>query len=113
MFNSDHSGGSAFTNEARFFPGRVSSQLRGGTQSTNATRYAALMPTHPPTGEVTPLEKIQGHSDNGNNFQLQANEAIACYDFDVTNFRDIFQTIEDILHPLNFLFGANCLLTPQ
>jgi len=44
----------------------------------------------------------QGHEE-GMNPYLMPNDAIACYDSDVTNFRDIARTIGDIISPLKLL----------
>lgn len=108
------SGGITFPYGARFSQAVVAANCAGGTQSTNGNRYAVFVRTNALTGVTTtidrPIEAILRSSDNENNPPLQANDAVACYDSDVTNLRDVFRTIGDILNPLNLLFGPNRLI---
>lgn len=107
----NNSGGISFPYGARFSQAVVASNCAGGTQGTNSSRYAVLVRTDALTGVTTtldrPIEAILRNSDNESNPPLMANDAVACYDSEVTNLRDVFRTLGDILNPFNLLFGSN------
>jgi polysaccharide biosynthesis/export protein len=106
-------GGITFPYGARFVQAVVSANCAGGTQSTNANRYAVLVRTDPLTGITTtldrPIEEILRNSDNESNPPLMANDTVACYDSAVTNLRDVFRALSEVLNPLNLIFGPNRL----
>lgn len=87
----------------------VASNCAGGTRSTNAHRYVALFRVNRETGEANvfdrPLEELMRNplEHEGNPF-LMPGDAIVCYDSTVTNVRDIFQTLTDVVNPFR-LFG--------
>ena len=89
----------------RFLQGLVSGNCVGGTQLTNASRRAILISTNPISGRTEVIERsIQQlvsdpERDNINPF-LMPNDAIACYDSGVTNFRDVTRTFSEFLAPI-------------
>lgn len=93
----------------RFLQGLVSGNCVGGTQSTNAGRYAVLISINPKTQETEVVERavedLVRRADRDNfNPVLLPGDAIACYDSKVTNFTDIMKTIIGSLVPKNLVF---------
>ncbi len=83
----------------------------GGTQLTNADRWAVLISQNPVTGrsEVIErqIEKLVRRSDRDNhNPVLMPGDALACYDSNVTNGRDIVRSIIEVIAPAPLLLGA-------
>jgi len=97
----------------RLLQGLVSANCVGGIQATNAQRWAVLISRNPISGEseviARSIEGLVRRSDRDHfNPVLLPNDAIACYDSNVTNYRDLARTFTDILTPLgllNTLFG--------
>ena len=98
---------------SRFSHAVVATNCTGGTKSVNAGRDAILVRADDTTGETTVLEAnieelLRNSENNDHNPLLMPKDAVACYDSGVTNTRDIFRTITDILAPLNpILFIRN------
>lgn len=93
---------------SRLLQAAVSANCAGGTQWTNAPRKVVLASTNPVTGQFQVIERSieqlmrQAHDDTANPY-LMPNDAVACYDSDITNLRDVARTVFDILSPLKSL----------
>ncbi len=93
---------------ARLLQAAVSANCVGGKQWTNAPRKIVLASTNPITGEYQVIERSveqlmrQAHNEVQNPF-LMPNDAVACYDSDVTNIRDIAKFMVDIISPFRAL----------
>lgn len=98
----------------RFLQGLVAANCVGGTQATNANRWAVLISRNPVTGEseviARSIEDLVRRSDRDNfNPVLLPYDALACYDSHVTNVRDVINAFSGILTPainLTILSGA-------
>lgn len=94
---------------SRFSQAVLASNCAGGTQSINASRYATLVRTDRLTGVTKnldrPIEDILRNSTDASNPLLFSGDGVACYDSTATNFRDLFQTIAEIINPLGLLYG--------
>lgn len=94
---------------SRLLEASVSANCVGGTQLTNAPRKVMLASKNPLTGEnqviVRSVEQLmrQAHREEINPY-LMPNDAIACYDSDVSNIRDVARTLTEIMGPLKILF---------
>jgi polysaccharide export outer membrane protein len=94
----------SFPYGSRFSQAVVSGNCAGGALWTNARRRAILVTTEPQTGKTRVLERnvedlLRRSTDNRSNPYLMANDAVACYDSGVTNFRDVLGLIRDIVVP--------------
>ncbi len=92
---------------ARFSQAVVSGNCVGGTQTTNANRFAILVRTDRLMGSTKVYESsiedlLRDGNDDINPF-LMPDDGVACYDSTVTNIRDIFKGFVDVLSPLNLL----------
>ncbi len=101
----------SFPYGSRFSQAVVSGNCAGGALWTNARRKAVLVRTNSETGETKVLEKpvedlLRRSTDNENNPYLMANDAVACYDSGVTNFRDILGVIRDFVVPGALIYGV-------
>jgi polysaccharide biosynthesis/export protein len=100
--------GITFPYGSRFSQAVISVNCAGGTEVTNANRHAVLVRVNRLTGETTHLDRSvedllrDSHNDKDNPF-LMPKDGVACYDSTVTNVRDIFKTLSDILNPFNLL----------
>lgn len=107
------SGGVALPYGSRFSHAVLAGNCAGGTQATNANRYAMLVRADLLTGQTQtierPIEEILRNSTDKDNPQLLPNDGVACYDSALTNTRDVLRTVLDFLNPLNLLFGAGGL----
>ena len=88
----------------RLLQAAVSSNCMGGARWTNANREVVLASKNPLTGETQVISRsletlIKNPHRNELNPYLMPNDALACYDSDVSNFRDIARTVTDILTP--------------
>lgn len=98
--------GITFPYGARFSHAVIAGNCAGGTETINADRKAILVRTNRLSGETIAIERKvedllrQSQSDENNPF-LMPRDGVACYDSDITNIRDIFDTINDFLSPLN------------
>jgi polysaccharide export outer membrane protein len=87
----------------------VSANCVGGAQVSNAARKVVLASKNPLTGEFQVIERSiellmkQAYLDDQNPY-LMPNDAIACYDSDVTNLREAALTLGDVFAPLKLLF---------
>ncbi|VUD46944.1 hypothetical protein TDB9533_00926 [Thalassocella blandensis] len=87
----------------------VSANCVGGTQATNAPRKVVLASKNPLTDEFQVIERsveqlMRYAQREDMNPYLMPNDALACYDSDVTNMRDVAKTVTDIIKPLSLLF---------
>lgn len=85
----------------RFLQALVSANCVGGTQSTNADRWAVLISVNPISGESEVIERrIEGlvrRSDrDGFNPVMLPGDAVACYDSGFTNLRDVVQSVGNV-----------------
>lgn len=86
----------------------MSTNCVGGTQLTNSAKRAVLITVNPVTQKTEVIERqvqqlvADPDRDHVNPF-LMPNDAIACYDSNVTNYRDFARSITDILTPLSLL----------
>ncbi|WP_372779990.1 polysaccharide biosynthesis/export family protein [Litorivivens sp.] len=86
----------------------VSGNCAGGTQLTNASRFAVLVSENPITGQSEVVERsieelMRNPERDSFNPYLQPNDSVACYDSSVTNIRDIARTVIDIVSPIKLL----------
>lgn len=98
--------GITFPYGARFSQAVIATNCAGGIKSTNAKRRAILVRVDRLTGETKHLErKVEdllrdSHNDDDNPL-LMPRDSVACYDSTVTNIRDVFQFIGDVINPFN------------
>ena len=89
----------------RLLQGLVQANCVGGALATNARRYAVLISRNPKTRETEvvqrPVEELvrSAHRDTINPY-LMPDDAIACYDSGVTEFRDVMSVIGGALAPV-------------
>ena len=92
----------------RLLQAAVSANCVGGTSWTNAPRKVLLASQNPLTGRTEVIERSveqlvrQAHRDEMNPY-LMPNDAVACYDSDVTNLRDVAKALGDVLSPFKLL----------
>ena len=93
---------------SRLLQAAVSANCVGGKQWTNAPRKVVLASTNPITGQYQVIERSveelmrQAHNEVKNPY-LMPNDAIACYDSDITNVRDIARFMMDLINPIRAL----------
>jgi len=88
----------------RLLQGLVQANCVGGTYATNARRYGVLISRNPKTGKTEvvqrSIEDLVRRADRDTiNPYLMPNDAIACYDSKVTEFRDVMSTIYETILP--------------
>ncbi len=98
--------GITFPYGARFSQAVISTNCAGGTQVTNASRRATLVRVNRLTGKTTAFDRsiedlLRDSNNEADNPLLMPRDGVACYDSAVTNIRDVFRTIGEILNPLN------------
>ncbi len=98
----------SFPYGSRFSQAVIAANCVGGTQITNARRKAILVRTDRLVGETVVLERsvetlVRKSLDDTINPFLMPNDGVACYDSNVTNIRDAFGTLANILTPINLL----------
>ena len=92
----------------RLLQAAVTANCVGGKQWTNAPRKIVLASKNPLTGQFQVVERSvelimrQAHIDDINPY-LMPNDAVACYDSDVTNLRDVARGIVEIITPFKYL----------
>lgn len=101
--------GITFPYGARFSQAVIATNCAGGTKATNADRKAILVRVDRLTGETTHMERdvedlLRDSHNNDDNPLLMPRDGVACYDSGVTNTRDIFLMLGDIINPLKNLF---------
>ncbi|MFB0982300.1 MAG: polysaccharide biosynthesis/export family protein [Alteromonadaceae bacterium] len=92
----------------RLLQAAVSANCVGGKDWTNAPRRIVLASKNPITGETQVIERsveeLMTMPNKGNiNPYLMPNDAVACYDSDITNYRDIAKTLVDLILPFKLL----------
>jgi protein involved in polysaccharide export with SLBB domain len=84
----------------RFLQALVSANCVGGTQITNADRWGVLITTNPMTGDSEVVERqiealVRRRDRDAYNPVLLQGDAVACYDSNVQNVRDVLKSIGD------------------
>jgi len=92
----------------RLLQAAVSANCVGGKDWTNAPRRVVLASKNPITGQTQVIERsveqlISTPNQENINPYLMPNDAVACYDSDITNFRDIARVVADIILPFKLL----------
>ena len=92
----------------RLLQAAVSANCVGGKDWTNAPRRVVLSSKNPITNEIQVIERsvedlLTKPSEPRINPYIMPNDAIACYDSNVTNFRDIARTMADMILPFKLL----------
>lgn len=83
----------------RFLAGLVSANCVGGSLASNAGRYAVLISRNPKTRQTEVVQRaieelvLRANRDELNPY-LMPDDAIACYDSRVTDFREIMTTLQ-------------------
>lgn len=94
----------------KFLQALVRMNCVGGTTLTNADRFAVLISRNPVTGRTEVIERRienlvrRGDRDNHDPV-LMPGDAIACYDSNVTNARDVARSLLEIAAPLPLVGG--------
>ncbi len=83
----------------------------GGTQLTNADRWAVLISQNPETGRSEVIERqienLVRRADRDNHDPvLMPGDALACYDSNVTNARDVVRSFIEVIAPAPLLLGV-------
>ena len=92
----------------RLLQAAVSANCVGGKEWTNAPRKVVLASINPVTRQTQVIERSveqllrQSYRDDVNPY-LMPNDALTCYDSDVTNLRDVAGTLLDIIAPFKLL----------
>ncbi|SMF54625.1 Periplasmic protein involved in polysaccharide export [Alteromonadaceae bacterium Bs31] len=87
----------------------VSANCVGGTQLTNSPRKVVLASKNPITDEFQVIERSveqlmrAPHREDINPY-LMPNDALACYDSDITNLRDFAKSVSEVIIPLKLFF---------
>ena len=92
----------------RLLQAAVSANCIGGKQWTNAPRRVVLSSKNPITGETQVVERsvedlMTMPNKSRINPYLMPNDAVACYDSNITNYRDIVKAITEIIIPIKLL----------
>jgi polysaccharide export outer membrane protein len=92
----------------RLLQAAVSANCVGGKDWTNAPRRVVLASKNPITGETQVIERsieelMTMPNKRNINPYLMPNDSVACYDSDITNYRDIAKTIAEIILPFKLL----------
>jgi polysaccharide biosynthesis/export protein len=82
----------------RLLQGLVQATCVGGSYATNARRYAVLISRNPKTGKTEVIQRsieklVRSANRDAINPFLMPDDAIACYDSAVTEFRDVMSTL--------------------
>ncbi len=93
---------------ARLLQAAVSANCVGGGQWTDAPRKVVVASTDPISGDFRVVERsvealMRFAHDDTHNPLLMPNDAVACYDSDITNIRDLARFMLDIINPLRAL----------
>ena len=86
----------------------TSANCVGGASLSNSSRKVILASRNPFTGKTRVLERsveeLIRHPDRDNlNPYLMPNDAVACYDSDISNARSLARSLLDILSPIKLL----------
>ncbi|MFQ3210217.1 MAG: polysaccharide export outer membrane protein [Colwellia sp.] len=92
----------------RLLQAAVSANCVGGKEWTNASRRVVLSSKNPITGETQVIERsveeLMTMPNKGQiNPYLMPNDAVACYDSDITNYRDIAKALTELIIPFKLL----------
>lgn len=92
----------------RLLQAAVSANCVGGKEWTNAPRRVVLSSKNPITGETQVIERsveeLMTMPNKGQiNPYLMPNDAVACYDSDITNYRDIAKALAELIIPFKLL----------
>lgn len=92
----------------RLLQAAVSANCVGGKDWTNAPRRIVLSSKNPLTGQIQVIERsveklLTMPSKNSINPYLMPNDAVACYDSNVTNLRDIAKAMAELITPFKLL----------
>lgn len=95
----------------KLLQGAVSANCVGGADISNARRSVVLVSANPITGKSEVIERrvedlLRNPNRDDINPYLLPNDAVACYDSGVTNFREAARTLSEILGPLGIVLGA-------
>ncbi|WP_185234925.1 polysaccharide biosynthesis/export family protein [Teredinibacter franksiae] len=87
----------------------VSANCVGGTQFVNAPRKIVLSSKNPITDQMQVIERsveslLRFPHREDINPHLMPNDAIACYDSDASNLRDIARSVSEIISPILLMF---------
>ena len=94
----------------RLLQGLVTANCVGGSLASNASRFGVLISRNPKTGHTEvvqrSIEELVRSADRDTiNPYLMPEDAIACYDSAVTDFREISQTINALISPIAGIKG--------
>ncbi len=100
--------GITFPYGSRLSQAAISANCSGGIISTNGLRKIALMRVDQITGKTTLLERsiedlLSNSHNDADNPLLMPRDGVTCYDSGVSNLRDVFRTLGDILNPIDIL----------
>lgn len=89
----------------RLLQGLVNANCVGGSYATNARRYAVLISRNPKTGKTEVIQRavedlVRSADRDAINPFLMPEDAIACYDSGVTEFRDVMSVLWGIVPPI-------------
>lgn len=94
---------------SRFSQAVVAVNCAGGIGWSNASRMATLVRTQRLDGTTqrwnVPVEQLLTEGHEAINPLLQEGDAVACYDSDVTGWREVFRVLTEILTPLSIFRG--------
>lgn len=95
----------------RFSQAVVATNCVGGTKATNASRKAILVRVNRISGKTAYLERsvedlIRNSTNEAENPLLMPRDSVACYDSKVTNTRDVFRSITDVINPLKLILDV-------
>lgn len=84
----------------RLLQALISGNCIGGTQSTNAGRWAVLLSTNPANGRTEVVERsieqlVRRGDRDGYNPVILPGDGVACYDSAVTNIRDVVRAVTE------------------
>ena len=107
--NPDQAGGVPYG--TRLLQGLVQAKCVGGTYTTNASRYAVLISRNPKTRETEVIQRsieelVRSANRDAINPFLMPDDAIACYDSAVTEFRDVLSLFQSALSPADTIRSA-------
>ncbi len=93
---------------ARLLHAAASANCMGGASLSNSARKIVLASRNPFTGKTQvwerSIEELLRHPDRDTlNPYLMPNDAVACYDSDISNARSLARSILDILSPIKLL----------
>jgi polysaccharide export outer membrane protein len=93
---------------ARFSQAVFAANCVGGINTTNAHRRAVLVRVDRESGETFAIDRtveelVRDSKNNQTNPFLMPQDSVACYDATVTEVRDVFSAIGDVLNPVKLI----------